>query len=130
MKPWDQVCSLKLAKKLKELGVEQNSIWYWSNDGDRRDVEFYLVLGIKKAFRESSPKIDDSKTKYYSAFTVAELGKRLPDYTSTWRHPGKIWSCEIADKAFVSGYKSEANARAKMLIYLLENKLIERKGLE
>lgn len=30
----DQVCSLELAKKLKELGVEQDSLWYWIEVSD------------------------------------------------------------------------------------------------
>jgi len=29
MKLEDQVCSLELAKRLKELGVEQESLFYW-----------------------------------------------------------------------------------------------------
>ena len=30
MKLEDQVCSLELAKKLKELGVKQDSLFYWN----------------------------------------------------------------------------------------------------
>ena len=30
MKLEDQVCSLELSKRLKELGVKQDSLWYWN----------------------------------------------------------------------------------------------------
>jgi len=29
MKLEDQVCSLELAKRLKDLGMKQESLWYW-----------------------------------------------------------------------------------------------------
>lgn len=29
-----QACSPKLAKKLKELGVEQESLWWWKDTSD------------------------------------------------------------------------------------------------
>ena len=58
----DQVCSLESARKLIELGLKQESLFYWH--------ETARLDGINN--------INQSKinSKYcYSAFTVAELGE-------------------------------------------------------
>lgn len=137
MKLEDQVINLELAKRLKELGVEQDSLFYW----------------IKKEspyvwYNSNNYPIKADKF-YYSAFTVAELGELLPAYTnidgdayklelSKYRIPigdyeGEIrYSCEywtlIGKSSYILGKgcydTNEANARAQMLIYLLEEKLI------
>ena len=113
----DQVCSLESARKLKELGVKQESLFYWH--------ETARLDGINN-FNQS--KIN---SKYcYSAFTVAELGDMLPEmvdnlqiltWKKTWREQ-MTYFCEHRDNVFSA--ETEAEARAKMLIYLLENKLI------
>lgn len=109
-----QVCSLELAKKLKELGIEQKSIFY--------HLPFYATT--------------DEENRV-SAFTVAELGEMLfPFNIVTYKYKkGKKFIYEVAiqdmemriNKTYEPSHKAdtEANARAKMLIYLLENKLIE-----
>ena len=69
MKLEDQVCSLELAKKLKELGVKQESLFYWwfvRND-----------MGDDVFVSDTKPV---NGTEYWSAFTVAELGEMLPKY--------------------------------------------------
>jgi len=114
MKLENQVCSLELAKQLKELGVKQESLFWWWNDG----IYHYTLLdGVE---------IEDA----ISAFTVAELGEMLPnDFisgTDSWGHYC-CWSESnviIVDDVFNAD--TEANARAKMLIYLLENNLLNR----
>lgn len=61
---------------------------------------------------------------YIAAFTVAELGEMLPEKTC-WRgysNNGNKWGFEFGD--FRAEAVTEADARGKMLIYLLENKLI------
>lgn len=62
---------------------------------------------------------------YISAFTVAELGEMLPRFTTSYRTPGLIPGCEWAcDGDRHENADTEADARATMLAYLLENKLI------
>lgn len=130
MKLSEQVCTLEQAKKLYALGVERRSLFYHFHG--RIEHEAF-------------------GSEYYSAFTVAELGVMLqkgeigiPVYESeintssetfttvsieTWITPN-IFNCAIVNKEFPDRvYKEcksryEAEARAAMLIYLLENNLV------
>ena len=65
MKLENQVVNLKYAKKLKELGFKQDSIWYWWVDTYGTVKKAILKKGIP-----NNPK--DGWT-FYSAYTVAEL---------------------------------------------------------
>ena len=124
MKLEHQIVSLELANKLKELGVKQESLFYWYESNHS-----IVASDIGKLFWYVTYKDDTAlrNEKRVSAFTVAELGEMLPDFYETYRNgnPDIGWSCR--EKAMSEIYtfgKTEADARAKMLIYLLENKLI------
>lgn len=141
MKLQDQVTNLELSRKLKKLGVKQESVWYWQvyRDGDifllsSKDVEGFVGR--------------DAFCDYYSAYTCSELGEMLPHFIrikkikyqlfesvalGEMNNPSskKQWFIVYANEEdyhdnapikFMMCY-SEANARAKMLIYLLENGL-------
>lgn len=124
MKIEDQVCSLELAKKLKELGVKQESLFYHQVGIDKSIIRFEA----KEFGEKMQPKL---KVKWFSAFTVAELGELLPTnqvQTLKWlnQYYCEAWE-DVVDKLRpITRYvdSKEADARAKMLIYLLENKLI------
>ena len=115
MKLKDQVISLELARKLEKLGVEQKSLfWWWKDALDRNRITM-------------TPRLS---TKYTSAFTVAELGEMLPKERISKHSESNDWVCGIQPEnsnGFLnySVAETEANARAKMLIYLLENGLIK-----
>ena len=117
----DQVCSLESARKLKELGVKQESLFYWNED----ETE----LG-GSSFRIESYQLHPENSIYesFSAFTVAELGDLLPSHVQGNKlRQFKLFGdrCEIVygvEPVFIEN--TEAEARSKMLIYLLENKLI------
>lgn len=112
MKLEDQVCSLENAKRLEELGIRKVGLFQWINFGKG---EIPTIVAWNHRMFGSD---------YVHAPTVAELGEMLPWYVNT-HHPAEaVWKsfCE-PDKAggyWVTG-KTEADARAKMLIWLLEN---------
>lgn len=127
----NQVTNLELSKKLFKLGVKQESYFYWHNPNGLE-----MVITETEQFRR-----DCECPESYAAFTVAELGKMLPSY---YKIDGIVWmlNCTRSMKTngyvvmykeskrkglsvrFYSSYK-EADARAKMLIYLLENKFLK-----
>lgn len=121
MKLENQVCSLDLAKRLRELGVKQESYFYWMEYGNP-----HLLPG-----KDSSIFYEKTWRKRVSAFTVAELGEMLPiEYISQRRPHGSIdsgeyaWGCGRYGTDFAEVVETEVDARAKMLIYLIENKVI------
>ena len=123
----NQVCSLKLAKRLKELEVKQESLWYWQKSVCIKNHHELLSVNC---FRDKNNIYKDNRN--YSAFTVAELGEMLPlesHYIRTELHRNSMsdtykYLLHICGKDFYAD--TEANARAKMLIYLLENNLIKK----
>ena len=128
MKLEEQVCSFDLAKRLKELGVKQESLFYWSQYMTRRmkAPKWRLMYG-------------EHGTNWYSAFTVAELGEILPAFSKAYDCEGNavMGNRKLGASEWAIGYTNignghthqefaitEADARAKMLIYLLEKTLI------
>jgi hypothetical protein len=117
-----QVISLDIAKRLKELGVGQESTFLWivSSHGDKW-VSFN---------NDDLPKIlIRDKGEWFSALTSAELGELLPYYFSSEKHSND-WRAGFAnpqetryEKLGFFSAATEADARGKMLIYLLENKI-------
>lgn len=121
-----QVCSLELSKKLKELGVKKESYWYWLEQMGR---VFALAdkYEIERQWKASSREI-------YSAFTVAELGEMMAgefigacalEIKKEWWVSGGEWEPGVPGRyKHLETADTEADARAKMLIYLIENKLV------
>lgn len=130
-----QVVSLELAKRLKELGVQQDAFFSWcryENEPEHRLVYF----GMAPEYLELK--------EHIAAFTVAELGEMLPEnIVTTWRHKcsegcAERYRGEFDGYFMVSAHKvtkyetnwqtiekTEADARAKMLVYLIEKKLVK-----
>jgi hypothetical protein len=136
-----QVTSLEPSKRLKELGVKQDSLFAWYQYRD----SVYCEYREHKASCDAQSTYHDGYAKLpieiCAAFTVAELGGMLPR-TIQWHDLEHTLSYSIDDyghKGFLhrvhykrgtnsissGGFKTEADARAKMLIYLIENKLEE-----
>jgi hypothetical protein len=129
MKIEDQVCSLELAKRLKELGVKQQSLFWWDIEDER-----LMESGLEGMPQFIVTDKSDRRRKVYirypertiSAFSVAELGEVLSSYTlyNFYDMPniveGGEWQWEHKG---IFGYgKTEADARAEMLAHLIESK--------
>ena len=123
MKLEQQVVSLELAKQLKELGVKQDSLFYWSKQVDQ------IHWGLEHAKYFAVDKRQD-----VSAFTVAELGEMLPNQSmdltvKLYKGNDAYWAeCHKWGKKnhLIGGEETEAAARAKMLIWLIEEGYITR----
>ena len=149
MKLNKQVCSLDLAKRLKELGVKQGSAFYWMETQSEKP---YLYL------RQEEPK-NTIGCEYASAFTVAELGEMLPKFLTNHHEIETMYKFQKGTIvhircAFGGGRKpeflvsyygetgyddqvgkdiywkgtqapTEADARALMVAYLIENGIMK-----
>lgn len=127
MKLEDQVCSLELAKELKELGVKQESLFCWYSDHSI-EADVYIAFSDNPLYGLDSD--------VASAFTVAEFADMIgEEYDSgLFDKAEEVGSdnryiCKTAcflpgeDGYFSVKANTEASARAKMLVYLIENKL-------
>lgn len=134
MKLIDQCCTLEQGKRLVELGVTAESTFWWmpAKSGPHKE---YVQYG-------------NSSDSLAPAYNVAELGELLPHPSGLnelggWVHmteydltpkDGKPWYClwEYDLDMDAGGFGrhiidavTEAQARADMLIYLLENQIIK-----
>ena len=141
MKIENQVSSPELSKKLEELGIPQDTYFMWVK---------YKMWDKPKIW--PSDLVSDFKTtclsgkrEYaYAAFTCAELGEMLPDKIPSdlcinsfelkidkFKNEWRIYYIAYENRDFNNNdlcptilAKTEANARAKMRIYLIKEKLI------
>ena len=129
-----QVCSYELAKRLEELGVRQESVFWWVD----RKVTYTGGRTLHAPLQGG-----------VAAFTVAELGAMLPDDLIIPAKNGKLHTHWLrfgryrgAGHRFWCAYPggtartnleerahTEADARAKLLIYLLEHNLLASTAL-
>ena len=123
MKLEEQVVNRELSQKIDELEIRGESLYAWYK---------YSFINVKSWWALVPNKGDSIKN--ISAYTVAELGEILPNQIEDWSletvkegirmfyvaYSGGNWGFDIMDnKCFRD--KSEANARAKALIWLKEN---------
>ena len=127
-----QVCSLESAKRLKELGVKQESLFYWYKRECKLSKGFHLI-GCGNSVMTIHGSLcfkPDNNDIVYSAYTVAELGELLPEDCYTIKRIKRssidvgFYCKSIGNDSYTQFQKTEAESRAKMICYLLENKLI------
>lgn len=110
MKLEDQVCSLELAKELKDLGVAEPSIFIYdgtTTELTQQNAPYYYVDG-------------------FNAYSVAELGEmfRKGTWLNTFFHSHEIQISEGRANNNCMSAKNEADARAKTLIYLIKKGIV------
>lgn len=139
MKLEQQVISLDLAKRLKELGVKQESLvtWVQSTEGDQS----YKLISFKEFYGAHNnyfcAGFDDEAHPMYAAFTVAELGELMKGKgmgvtahsglgtANGWWVRGGEWIVEKQQYShLVHGQENWAEALGLMLEYLITNKLL------
>lgn len=126
MKLEQQVTSLEISTRLKELGVKQDGLFNWANyisQPPRNESSWTLHIA------GSDDWANEQAREHISAFTVAELGEMLrpTTWTVVSRPIGNQWgaytpTCEKWGEHYAN---TEADARGKMLIYILENNLLK-----
>jgi hypothetical protein len=124
-----QVCSLTVAQKLKAVEIPQDSLWYWvpSSNSQRPLLVPAEEIGEYPLFQAAA----------VSAFTAGELGELLPSEIEQHGECLRLL-CLKTPRAFSVAYvltpagrqseieskaPTEAEARAQMLLFLVENKL-------
>lgn len=112
------VTSLELSKRLKELGVKQNSIFSWYFYYVETDQEPQTGFTVEYTPTEKLREGTDC-----SAFLASELGEILPDWVYSVFNEER-WDCMGGGFEFHFTADTECDARAKMLIYLLEQGII------
>jgi len=146
MKIENQVCTLEQAKRLKELGVQQDAYmsFVWFINSER--VNLHRTITAKKLTDHAQKKYESANhnNKVCAAFTVAELGVMLPEdlYIPYKGNSGKKrkypqhlhcfkqlkYSVNYTggeSREFLTQHgDTEAEARATMLIHLLKNNLL------
>lgn len=124
MKLEDQVCTLESARRLKELGVPQDSLFYWVHVKEPKNpmeskLDYWTII-LKPNYPVSSG--------WYSAFNAGEILQRLP-YTIDGN---KLRIVRGESQVFHIGYglpkdslmdNSLVEGLARMEIMWLENKL-------
>ena len=123
MKLEQQVTSLELSCKLKDLGVPQEAVFYWTAYSEPMDEPCRGSFGLE--LKQGKGEV--------AAFTCSELGEMLPEGYHSWqmtglnpKHPDR-WACSepMATDLETAFSNTEADARAKMLVYLIEKGIVK-----
>lgn len=126
MKLEHQVCTLEQAKRLKELGVVQDSVWMWVYPKKEKMIStekgVYHHLHAKDIIDDNEG--DEFDHEAASAWGVAELGVALGKHVKDiFLHgPTLMWTQQKGMNPDMWQY--QAHCYANWLIHLLENKLI------
>ena len=121
----NEVCSLENAKKLAELGVVRESLFFWELNKANKYFPGRVTFG--------DPSVDNSWSIPYPAYTVAELGRMLPDVIRGYK---QLTIRKFGEEFEISyphnvGFLNESlkESMSIMLIWLIKNKHVDVKEL-
>ena len=119
------VISLDIAKRLHELGVNKDSIFYWVPRIMNNDLRLEYIVGMPEHYPLT-------EKCCYGAYTASEILEIFP--IELWENKGNMKFYPISSGYSVfhpTGFyfedKKICDALANMLIYLIENKIMEIK---
>ena len=129
MKKNKKCISLELAKELQKVAKEAGFKLPKS--------EYSWIIGKQKPpylddtdIARITIEIDNDKkkrVKYVSAYDTSELGEILPSGYKSWKYTDYDttlkWTCSLNENS-VAKLDTEAEARGKLLCYLIKNKLL------
>jgi hypothetical protein len=119
-----QVISLKLARRLCELGLPQRSVFIWETANSN--------------WQPRCQYLEPQRSEYlhrYSAYMASEIGALLPSTVTIYKRSiGGHWECSL--NASDGNQKpcvrirahTMVDAMAKMLIYLVDQRIIKLHG--
>lgn len=128
-----QVTSLEPSKRLKELGIKQDGLYSYF----QYDKWNILLRETKEIYTPNNGCGCNKGNLICSTFTVAEHGEGLPQYVESYKIATDRFACKFCEleedkkgnpvngKPIIKVCDTEADARAKMRIYLIEHKLME-----
>jgi hypothetical protein len=133
----NQVTSLELSKRLKDQAVKQTSYFKWEYGLDGHNEIFhskdtscgleYCSAFTANELLELLPACIDTKQtqpfKFYS-LKISKKNNNNPQYIVIYCYDENISTKNLCYDIYVSD-KNLCNALAKMLIYLIENNLME-----
>lgn len=112
-----QVVTIEFAKELKIKSYPQDGLWWWYAIRNDNGYLYYLDCRRPPYYWPGN---------VYVAPTVAELGKELPLGYASRRVLSGRWTCNQSDKRLTDIEEdNEANARARMWLYLKLNDLLK-----
>lgn len=125
-----QVTSLEISRKLKHLGVKQESEFFWTKalvnlgeDGIIEAEEYVLTSSGEIQILRNN--LGYKGIDIYSAFISSELGEMLPNNVINYSKDGNQWCCVLGEpmprQVHATFADTEADARGEMLIYLVEH---------
>jgi len=113
----EHVINLGLARRLKDLGVDQKSLFIWTEKTTVRVGKHYSVY-----YSCYNP---PTQANDYCAYTASELMEMLPEKNANLYKVGSTYVFSIAGEPNTED-KNICNALAKMLINLIESNLITK----
>lgn len=122
------VTSLELSRRLKGLGCPQRSYFDWVKENG--ELTIWNPTQV-------SDYVTGNQEFLCSAYLSSELGEWMPEFVKTYKRSGEYW-CDYLylenprldeDYARTEVQSIEANAKAKMLIWLVENNYLDPKSL-
>lgn len=155
MKLEEQVTSLEISKRLKELGIDQQSLFYWHNIDSipsiicnhwypERSGDFFISAFTTSELLEMLPhhlvSHEEEPFNSYRLHVTGSVIVKNPECIDPIRTHIVNYECDthrgdalILDRKYLTKNiwdENPADALAKMLIFLVENKLIENENAE